>query len=55
MKNDSEIKTVSPLKNAALPGKAAVYIVSSLREVTELLRALYAESFGDDVVENVQK
>lgn len=49
MKNDTKTKRAPSPQSAPLPAKAAVYTVTSLQEVWELLRILYAEKFGQDV------
>ena len=49
MKNDTKTKRAPSPQRAHLPAKAAVYTVTSLQEVWELLRVLYAEKFGKDL------
>ena len=49
MKNDTKTKCAPSPKSVPLPAKAAVYTVTSLQEVWELLQILYTEKFGKDI------
>ena len=49
MKNDTKTKRAPSPQSAPLSAKAAVYTVTSLQEVWELLRVLYTEKFGQDI------
>ena len=49
MKNDTKTRRAPSPQSAPLSAKATVYTVTSLQEVWELLRVLYAEKFGKDL------
>lgn len=49
MKKDTKTKRAPSPQSAPLPARAAVYTVTSLQELWELLQVLYAEKFGKDI------